>query len=70
MQDYRRTLKDRPWTRCDCGVCRGVGVEVVIFRGNNRNRRRGFHNVRDFYRNLKDRERRVRNTPQQASLGL
>jgi len=24
-------------------------VEVAIFRGNNRNRRRGFHNTRVFY---------------------
>jgi len=70
MQDYRRTLTDRPWTKCDCQVCRDVGVEVVIFRGNNRNRRRGFHNVRDFYKNLKDRERRVRATVEQTSLGL
>lgn len=46
---YRRTLEERPWERCDCAVCRDSGVEVVIFRGNNRNRRRGFHNTRVFY---------------------
>jgi hypothetical protein len=27
-------------------------VEVAIFRGNNRNRRRGFHNTHEFYRLL------------------
>lgn len=70
MLNYRRTLTDRPWTKCDCKVCKDVGVEVVIFRRNDRNRRRGFHNVRDFYMNLKDRERRVRDRPQQTSLGL
>lgn len=70
MQNYRRTLKDRPWTKCDCRVCTTVGVEVVIFRGNNRNRRRGFHNVRDFYLNLKNRERQVRKVAEQATLGF
>lgn len=70
MRAYRRTLKDRPWTKCDCSVCREVGIEVVIFRGNNRNRRRGFHNVRDFYRSLRQRERAARESPEQYSLGL
>lgn len=41
---YRATLRARPWRRCDCPICRDLGVEVIIFRGNNRNRRRGFHN--------------------------
>lgn len=46
---YRRTLEQRPWERCGCPICREAGVEVVIFRGNNRNRRRGFHNTHVFY---------------------
>ncbi len=46
---YRKTLEDRPWERCDCSICTDVGVEVAIFRGNNRNRRRGFHNTYVFY---------------------
>jgi hypothetical protein len=70
LENYGRTLSDRPWTKCDCAVCRDVGVEVVIFRRNDRNRRRGFHNVRDFYTNLKVRERRVREAPEQTSMGL
>jgi hypothetical protein len=41
----RRTLVERPWEKCDCAVCRALGIEVVIFRGANRNRRRGFHNL-------------------------
>ena len=44
-----RTLYDRPWQKCTCAICRKLGIEVVIFRGNNRNRRRGFHNVFVFY---------------------
>jgi hypothetical protein len=46
---YRDLLADRPWQLCDCVICQEVGVEVVIFRGNDRNRRRGFHNTRAFY---------------------
>lgn len=50
---YRRTLEDRPWERCGCAICKSHGVEVVIFRGNNRNRRRGFHNTYVFYEAMK-----------------
>ncbi len=49
---YTRTLTERPWEQCDCDICQRDGVEVVIFRGNNRNRRRGFHNTYVFYRLL------------------
>jgi hypothetical protein len=45
---YRRTLKDRPWDNCNCGICNEVGVEVIIFRGSERNKRRGFHNLAVF----------------------
>ena len=43
--EYWRTLHDRPWRACECAVCRDVGVDVVIFRGTERNKRRGFHNL-------------------------
>ncbi len=46
--DYARTLLARPWELCDCGICNKVGVEVVIFRGSERNKRRGFHNLAVF----------------------
>jgi hypothetical protein len=49
---YRRTLEDKPWKACDCKICREIGIEVIIFRGNNRNRRRGFHNTKVFYDQL------------------
>ena len=49
---YLRTLTDRPWEKCGCAICQKDGVEVAIFRGNNRNRRRGFHNTWVFYRAL------------------
>ncbi len=44
-----RTLEDRPWAKCPCRICQRNGVEVLVFRGNNRNRRRGFHNTFIFY---------------------
>lgn len=47
-----RTLEAKPWKQCPCDICRRDGIEVVIFRGNNRNRRRGFHNTYAFYRLL------------------
>jgi hypothetical protein len=49
---YRETLRDKPWKKCKCKVCRALGVEVIIFRGNNRNRRRGFHNMHVTYERL------------------
>jgi hypothetical protein len=49
---YARALADRPWERCDCRVCREIGVEVLIFRSSNRNKRRGMHNLHVFHRHL------------------
>lgn len=51
-EKIRRTLEARPWEICGCAICREAGVEVAIFRGNNRNRRRGFHNTHIFYQLL------------------
>ncbi|MDI1319532.1 MAG: tRNA-guanine transglycosylase DpdA [bacterium] len=51
-QQYRKTLLARPWENCPCEVCQKVGHEVIIFRGAERNRRRGFHNLDNFYRRL------------------
>lgn len=48
----RRTLEAQPWKYCPCDICRRDGIDVIIFRGNNRNRRRGFHNTYVFYRML------------------
>jgi hypothetical protein len=49
---YRDTLHDRPWEQCPCRACKEAQINVVIFRGANRNRRRGFHNLWEFYRQL------------------
>jgi queuine/archaeosine tRNA-ribosyltransferase len=50
---FRKTLTDQPWKKCPCDVCRKVGVDVIIFRGNDRNRRRGFHNTYVYYQEFK-----------------
>ena len=49
---YRRTLSNQPWAECDCRVCREGGVEALLFRSSNRNKRRGIHNLYVFYQHL------------------
>lgn len=49
---YEQTLAARPWETCDCRVCREGGVEVLIFRSSNRNKRRGIHNLHVFHTHL------------------
>lgn len=48
------TLSEQPWKRCHCAICRSVGVEVIIFRSSNRNKRRGFHNLGVYHQHLKN----------------
>lgn len=45
---YRRTLEARPWEKCTCTLCHRHGIEIVIFRGTERNKSRGFHNLSVF----------------------
>ncbi|EJG06163.1 hypothetical protein Metli_0187 [Methanofollis liminatans DSM 4140] len=54
LEHYRRTLKDQPWKKCPCPICRKNGMDTIIFRGNNRNRRRGFHNTISFFTLLRN----------------
>jgi hypothetical protein len=49
---YEKTLTDAPWRRCPCEVCKALKHHVILFRGAERNRRRGFHNIWTFYRHL------------------
>jgi hypothetical protein len=49
---YREVLGDRPWKQCPCEICATLGIQVVLFRGAERNRRRGFHNLHVTYRRL------------------
>jgi len=50
---YRETLEDRPWRSCACGICEQVGIDVAMFRGSERNKRRGFHNLYVFNQRLR-----------------
>ncbi|GAB3038764.1 queuine tRNA-ribosyltransferase tRNA-guanine transglycosylase [Natronobiforma cellulositropha] len=49
LDEYKRLLREEPWRECDCRICKEHGIEVAVFRANNRNRRRGFHNTKRFY---------------------
>lgn len=49
----QRTLEHQPWKLCGCDICRAIGVEVIIFRTSNRNKRRGFHNLGVYHRHLR-----------------
>jgi hypothetical protein len=46
---YERTLKEKPWQQCNCVICQELGIEVMLFRDNEKNKRRGFHNTHVFY---------------------
>jgi hypothetical protein len=45
VERYKATLADRPWDDCPCDLCKEHKIEMVIFRGTERNKRRGFHNM-------------------------
>jgi hypothetical protein len=49
---YRQTLEEQPWRACVCDVCQAIGHHVILFRGAERNRRRGFHNLWVFRQRL------------------
>ena len=50
---YRRTLQERPWRKCHCTFCNEIGIHILIFRGANRNRRRGAHNTLMLYEQIR-----------------
>ncbi|ADY74151.1 queuine/other tRNA-ribosyltransferase [Desulfurobacterium thermolithotrophum DSM 11699] len=50
---YKELLESRVWKECSCEICSKLGIDVVIFRGSNRNKRRGFHNTLMFYRKFR-----------------
>lgn len=49
---YREVLTDQPWKQCPCAICRDAGIHVILFRGSERNKRRGFHNLFVFNQQL------------------
>jgi hypothetical protein len=70
---YREVLEAKPWQTCECDVCQTIKHHVIMFRGAERNRRRGFHNVWVFYRRLQRETDLVIETPstnKQTTLNL
>lgn len=65
-RSYREVLEDRPWINCSCSVCRKLGIHVMVFRGAERNKRRGFHNLSIFYARLQ----RALATPASSDLSV
>lgn len=55
------TLIDKPWKKCQCSICQSAGVETIIFRASNRNKRRGFHNLGVYHRHLQRTLEKARN---------
>jgi len=49
---YRKTLEAKPWNTCTCQVCRSIGINALIFRGLNRNKRRGAHNTLQLFQKI------------------
>lgn len=58
LKHYQRTLEASPWKQCSCDICQQIGVDVAMFRGAERNRRRGFHNIYVLHEKLKQHLRR------------
>lgn len=52
LASYERSLKSRIWEKCGCPVCSSIGIHALIFRGYNRNKRRGAHNTLMLYKQL------------------
>jgi hypothetical protein len=63
---YSETLAAKAWKRCSCGICAASGIDVVLFRGSERNKRRGFHNLYVFGQRLR---RELANSDLAVSVG-
>ncbi|HEY7315222.1 MAG TPA: tRNA-guanine transglycosylase DpdA [Gemmataceae bacterium] len=52
IEKHDALLNARPWEKCRCPVCRDMKIEVAVFRGTGRNKRRGFHNTWVLYHKI------------------
>jgi hypothetical protein len=52
IEKHDALLSARPWEKCRCPVCRDMGIDVAVFRGTGRNKRRGFHNTWVLYHKI------------------
>ena len=56
LEAYKRTLENKPWKQCECQMCQSIGINVLVFRGLNRNKRRGAHNTLQLFKKLDHKE--------------
>lgn len=61
LEGYEKMLNDAPWKQCSCSLCIRHGIEIAIFRGTERNKRRGFHNIAVLSSKIPGRTQRGRN---------
>jgi hypothetical protein len=54
LRAYQRTLANRPWEKCNCPLCQKLGIDILIFRGKNRNKSRGAHNTSQLFQMLRE----------------
>jgi hypothetical protein len=52
IEKHEALLIARPWEKCRCQVCRDMKIDVAVFRGAGRNKRRGFHNTWVLYHKI------------------
>ena len=52
IEKHEALLAARPWEKCRCPICRDMGIDVAVFRGTGRNKRRGFHNTWVLYHKI------------------
>ena len=57
IEAYTRILQDRPWKTCKCALCKKLGINIVIMRGTERNKSRGFCNLNKLYCRVEERRR-------------
>jgi hypothetical protein len=60
IEKHEALLTARPWEKCRCAVCRAMKIEVAVFRGTGRNKRRGFHNTWVLYHKILHGRKRAR----------
>ncbi len=52
IEKHEALLTARPWEKCRCPVCRDMKIDVAVFRGTGRNKRRGFHTTWVLYHKI------------------
>src|SRR5439155_24379785 len=48
LELYREVLSEAPWKSCECSICQHVRIQVMLFRGTERNKLLRFDNLHAF----------------------